>query len=167
MSGFPNRPTRGTFGPKLEDTTAPTNPEQDVPAAAFNLDYHQVVGLALANPAQVAVIANWNGSAFDYAHRSEAWNTDGSQTHPALARAGAGSYSLTLASTYKDQDGADIAIAPKAARVTVHKVLAAFANRVVGYAWIDGSNPLVLQVRLWEEATGTAVDAPFWLEVAV
>lgn len=164
MSGFPTRIIRSLFGPKLLDNYPAENPETDIPARAFNVGFWQIAGCNLVVP-RATVVAKWNGAAFDYTHQAEAWNADESQAHPVLARTSAGVYTYTFAATYKDEDGADIATSLGAPRATCHKVLTAFGDRVEGFAWLDAGNPLIVHMRLWESASETAVDEPFWLEV--
>lgn len=163
MSGFPTRFSRTQLGPKFRDNYPVENPETDIGAQQFNAAFWQVAGINLIVP-RVSLIAVWGGSSFTINHQAEAWNPDNAQAHPVLARTSAGVYTYTFASTYTDEDGVAISLALLSARVTVHKALTAFADRVVGFVWKDGSNPLILQIRLWKETDGTAVDEPFWLE---
>lgn len=164
MSGFPLRFRRSVLGPKLIDSNPIENPETDIPASAFEALFQQLVGLNLAQWTRAVVIANWNGSSFDYAYRDEAWNTDGQQTRPVLARAGAGNYSWTFASSYLDEDGNAQATVLVAPRASSRKLLTAASDRVDGYAWIDPAAPLVVQARFYRKTTDALEDVPFILE---
>ncbi len=81
-----------------------------------------------------------------------------------LARAGTGNYTYTFAATYNDENGVAQAISLIGTRLTDRKVLTVFGDRLEPRAWIDGGNPLRIQIRMWD-ASGTLVDQPFWLEV--
>jgi hypothetical protein len=161
--GFPTRVTRDALGPKLEDAYPVEHPTQEVGARTFNADFWQVAGMNLIVPRAV-LIASWNGSAFDLHHQAEAWNPNGQQGRPTLARVGAGDYTYEFASTYADEDGTQQTLTLVAARVNDCKVLANFAARLESRAWLDGSNPLLVHVKLWDTG-GSGADARFWLEV--
>lgn len=165
MSGYPVRLTRAALGPTLEDAYPVVNPKQQVGAAARNAYFWNIAGANLI-VARSALIASWNSgsSAFDVAHQAEAWNPDGQQARPALTRIGAGNYTYLFAASYNDENGVGQAIALIAARLSDRKVLTAFSDRIEPRAWIDVSNPLLVQLRLWD-SSGTLVDVPFWLEV--
>lgn len=164
MSGFPTRFLRSLLGPAFVDSNPVENPESDIGARQFNAAFHQAAGMNLIVP-RCALIAVYSGGSFQVSHQAEAWNPENQQAHPALARTAAGSYTYTFASTYKDEEGVDVATVLLTARVTCHRDLSGgFANRISAAAWIDGSNPLRVQVRLWDQS-GTGVDHPFWLEV--
>ena len=163
MSGFPSRFLRSLLGPKFVNTNPAENPETDVGAQQFNAAFHQVAGMNLVVP-RVALIASYSGGGFVYSHQAEAWNPENAQAHPVLARSAAGVYTYTFASTYKDEDGTDVATVILAPRVSCHRDLSGgFANRIEARSWKDGSNPLIIQIRLWDTG-GTGVDHPFWLE---
>ena len=161
--GFPNRITRADLGPPHVNEHPVEHPETEVGAEVVEPLLHQVVGANLVLPRAV-VAANWNGADFDYEHQQEAWNPDNAQVRPVLDRSGTGVYTWTFASTYKDETGEDIATLIRAPRISSHKTLSAFADRIVAEAWIPSGTPLVVQVRLWS-AAGTPEDAPFRLEV--
>lgn len=164
MSGFPTRILRAVLGPAFRDTRPVENPETDIGAKQFNAAFHQVAGMNLIVP-RVAFIAVYSGGSFQVTHQAEAWNPNNVQAHPAAARAAAGSYTYTFASTYKDEEGVDVPTVLGPPRVTCHRDLSGgFANRIAAHAWIDGSDPLKIQIRLWDTG-GTGVDHPFWLEV--
>jgi hypothetical protein len=163
MSGFPTRIIRSLLGPKFRDLYPAENPETDISAAAFNVGFWQLAGVNLT-AARVSLVADWGGSSFTVEHQAEAWIADNAQAHPVLARTSAGVYTYTFASTYENEDGTAIATDLGPPRVTVHKELTAFADRVSGHAWVATGAPLVVQIRIWD-ASGVAVDEPFWLEV--
>jgi hypothetical protein len=162
MSGWPSRIIRSLLGPVLVDDYAAENPDTDIPAAAFNTAFHQLAGLNVMLP-RAGVVASYSGT-LTVIYQSEAWNADGAQVHPVLARSGTGLYTLTFAATYLDELGASVATSIVFARAGAMRVLTSYADRVNAYAWIDGSNPLIVHVSLFD-ASGSAIDAPFWLEV--
>lgn len=162
MSGFPSRFVRSHLGPKFVNTAPIEKPESQVGDAQFNAAFWQVAGMNLVLP-RVALIAHYTGGQFVYGHQAEAWNAENAQLHPALARTGAGAYTYTFAANYLDEDGVAVATVLRAPRLSCHKVLTAFADRIDAHAWVDNGNPLVLQLRLWNQA-GAGVDEPFWLE---
>jgi hypothetical protein len=162
MSSFPSRVTRAEYGPDFEDTRPVEHPETEFGAEKMNLLLWQSTGMNMT-AARLSLVASWVSSAFQIAHQGEAWNPKNEQDHPVLARTGTGVYTYTLAATYPDIDGNDVAPSIGAPRVTCHKVLTAFADRIVAEAWRDASLANVIHIRLWD-ATGTAVDEPFWLE---
>lgn len=163
MPGFPLRFLRSALGPELIDSAPVENPETDIGARQFNLAFWQMAGANLIVP-RATVVARWDGSAFVIAHQAEAWNTEGAQAHPLLERQEEGSYTYTFAANYLDENGAAIATVLGPPRVSCHRALADFSERVITAAWIDPGDPLVVQVRLWD-ADGIGVDHPFWLEV--
>jgi hypothetical protein len=167
---FPTRVTRSALGPRFRDVYPVENPETDVGAEQFNAAFDQLAGLNVVAP-RVALIATWNGSAFDVRHQAEAWNPDGGQAHPALARAGVGRYTYTFAASYLDADGNTVATSLLACRLSVFGVPAAdasstdpYASRRTPMAWVDPGNPLVVKIAIFSSA-GAVVDEPFWLEV--
>ncbi len=164
MSGFPSRLFRSFFGPRFRDARPVENPETEVSADALNPLLWQVAGLN-QTASRAAIIASWDGATFDVSFQGEAWNANGSQDHPELARASAGVYTYTFAATYLDEAEEEVAINLLAARIHCLKPLTVFADRVSAHAWRDPDSATVIHVRLWDEATGTAVDQPFWLEV--
>lgn len=162
MSGFPTRFLRSALGPKFVNTIPVETPESDIGDSQFNAAFWQLAGMNLV-VSRVALIAHYTGGLFVYGHQEEAWNPENAQPHPALARSAAGVYTYTFAASYLDEDGNAVATVLRAPRLSCHKVLTAFADRIDAHAWIDNSNPLVLQLRLWSQA-GAGVDEPFWLE---
>jgi len=165
MAAFPTRITRASLGPKLEDAAPIRNPKQQVGKVTLNALFWAASGMSLVVP-RATVIASWNtgGAVFDVSIQAEAWNPDGTQARPVLARTAAGSYTYTFASSYVDENEIAVPTVLLAARVHDQKALAAFADRIEARAWKDATNPLRVQIRLWDTA-GTLVDAPFWLEV--
>lgn len=166
MSGFPRRVSRDTFGPTLVDVYAAENPEADIPAKAFNTLFHQVGGLNVSSITRAVVVAEWTGTAMGVAYQSEAWNPNGDQAHPVVARTSMGLYTVTFASSYLDETGASISTQLLLARATFMGQVSTWASRRVAYAWVDTSNPLIVNVSMWNPGTGGLADAKFLLEVA-
>jgi hypothetical protein len=165
MSGFPARFARSALGPTFVDAYPVENPEQDIGATQANLAAWQLAGLNGCAP-RALLAAYWDSgtSAFVIASQAEAWNSDGAQSHPALARAAAGDYTYTFASTYLDELGASVSPALVGAVLAPARVLTAFADRIITAAWIDPTAPLVVELRQWN-AAGSATDHPFVLLV--
>ena len=160
MSGFPSRISRDTLGPELEDLYPTDNPSTDIPAAAFNTMFHQVAGLNVAMPTRaVAVVA----AAGTVLHQGEAWNSNGDQAHPVIAKTGTGTYTMTFASSYLDETGSAVATSLLFAEARFLGDMSAWANKVDAFAWVSG---LVVYITTWTAATGAAVDAKFKVEVA-
>jgi len=164
MGGFPTRITRTAIGPDLEDRYPVTDPNKEIGAKDFNLVFWQLCGLNLTSWQRAVVAASWNGSAFDYLYQEEAWNSKRTQSHPSLARSAAGVYTYTFASTYKDEEGADISTGLRIPRASLMAEVTAYANRREIFAWIPAGTPLVVQIRIFD-SSGTGQDEPFVLEV--
>lgn len=160
--GFPRRPLRSAFGPKLTNAYPVEHPETQVGAQSFNPDFWQTAGMGLIVPRAI-VIAKWNGSAFDIYHQAEAWNPNGDQAHPVLARTGAGLFTYTFAASYLDEDGNEVPTDIRAARCTGGDDNGGGSPRR-GYGWILTASPLVARFRLVNE-TLTGQDELFWGEV--
>jgi len=165
MSGYPTRLLRSTFGPTLEDQYPVKNPRTQIPAKTFNAAFHVLAGLNLSCLARAVVVAEYTGGSLVTQYQAEAWNPNESQAHPVLARVGAGDYTLTFAASYLDEQGVSVPTALMAPRAIAFPAIAAWGDVVIAAAYIDGSNPLVVHVKLFAASTGTAVDAPFFLEV--
>lgn len=162
MSGFPTRFLRSQLGPQLRNNYPVENPETDIGDATFNAAFWQIAGMNLVVP-RATLVATWNGVGFDIGHQAEAWNADGAQLHPELARVGPGHYTYTFAPTYRDEDDVEIATALHAARVSVQQ-LTGVGEPYIPAAFPDTAEPLVVRIRIFE-FLGSAADAPFWLEV--
>lgn len=163
MPGFPSRFLRAALGPKFVNSRPIESPESDIGDKQFNAAFWQLAGANLVLP-RVSLIAHYTGGNFVYSQQAEAWNPDQAQPHPALARVSAGAYTYTFAASYLDEDGLAVPTVLRAPRLSCHKVLTAFTDRIEAHAFVDTIDPLVLQLRLWTGAAGTAVDEPFWLE---
>ncbi len=163
MRGFPTRLTRQLFGPRFRDARPVEDSETECGEGTLNPLIWQVAGMNLVAP-RVSLVAHYTGSSFLISHRSEAWNPEEKLTRPTLARSAAGVYTYTFAANYPDESGVQVDTYLGAARVTAQKAVTAYANRVDGYAWRDGTNPLVINIALYNSA-GAGVDEPFWLEV--
>lgn len=163
MAGFPLRFIRSFLGPKFRNTRPVKDPNTQMGAEKFNPLFWQLSGLNLV-VSRVYLEAAWTGAAFQMAHQREAWNAENDQSHPTLARASAGVYSYTFAATYLDEDGTAVQTVLGAPHAWSPQVLAAYADRVDAYAWVDPGNALVVHVRLFD-AAGAGIDAPFALSV--
>lgn len=167
MSSFPTRVTRSQLGPQFRDVYPVENPETDFGAGQLNTLCDQAAGANVIVP-RAALVASWNGSTFDVFHQAEAWNTDNSQPHPALARSAVGRYTYLFAATYLDGEGNVITTALPAARAESFRVPVdeanPYASRITRLVWKDPANPLNIKLAFFDSA-GTAIDVPFWLEV--
>jgi hypothetical protein len=162
---FPKRAQRSSFGPKLVNNYPAENPQSDVPDTALNGMFWGVAGMGLILPRAV-VVATYTGGQFVISHQAEAWNPEGDQAHPTLARSAAGRYSYTFAASYLDEDGTAIPTDVRAARATAMRILTTpISQRIEGHAWVDPATPLAAQIALWDENGSVLADHPFWLEV--
>lgn len=159
---FPLRPLRSAFGPKLENAYPVENSNTQIGDGSFNAAFWALAGLGLVLP-RVVVVAKWTGSSFTIFHQAEAWNPDGAQAHPVLARSATGRYSYTFASTYLDEDGVAQDTVLRAARCTAGDDNGGSSPRR-GYAWILSGTPLVVNFRVDNDAL-VGQDELFWLEV--
>lgn len=166
MSGFPLRLSRDSLGPTLRDNYAADNPETDIPARAFNALFWQVAGMNAVHPVRAAAVVEYAGSVLSTIYQAEAWNPNNDVAHPVIARTGTGVYTVTFASTYLDETGASVPTTLLYARAKFIGDMSAWANRREAHAWIDGTNPLIVNVTTWDTATGLAADAKFLVEVA-
>lgn len=165
---FPKRPQRSSFGPKLVNNYPVENPNSDVPDTALNGVFWTAAGLAGVLP-RASCIASYTGGQFVISHQAEAWNPNGDQAHPTLARTNTGVYSYTFASTYLDEDGVAVPMDLKGSRVTCPSISSG-TNFAEGVAWVDSVFPLVVIVRVGTRLISTGVfsnsdNISFWLEV--
>lgn len=165
MSGYPTRIIRSTFGPTLEDEYPVQNPRTQIPATAFNTLFHQLAGLNVSSLTRAVVVAEFTGGVLVTRYQAEAWNPEGGQAHPVLARVGAGDYTLTFAASYLDEQGIVVPTALTAPKASAHPVVAAWGDVAIAGAYLDAVNPLVVHVKIFDAATGNPLDAPFVLEV--
>lgn len=164
MAGFPARITRSALGPTLVNAYPVENPEQDVGAETLNPAFWQLAGLNRVS-GKALLAAVWDGvSAFTITAQEEAWNPNGTQARPVLARTSAGVYTYTFASSYLDESGASIAPGLSGAICRSAYVLSGYADRTIAEAWIAPASPLIVQIRQWN-SSGTVVDRPFVLQV--
>lgn len=112
--GYPNRPSRTSFGPKLKNPKPVTNPETQADAGAFNLDFWQISGAGLMVPRAWAVLDATSGTMTMPAN-AEAWNPNKTQAAPTPARSGVGLYTLAYAASYLDNNDSSIGLAIVAA----------------------------------------------------
>lgn len=164
MSGFPTRFLRSFLGPRLQNAKPVANPEKEVGAETLEPLLWQVAGMNLG-ASRASLIATWTGSAFQVHHQSEAWNANGAQAHPVLARTGTGVYTYTFAPTYLNEEDQAIETNLLAARVDCTGPQGAFMEHVTARAWRDPVTTTLVHVRLWLTGPGTPVDDQFWLEV--
>lgn len=160
MNGFPTYPTRSDFGPELRDLYPPENPETDIGADQFNLLFHQVAGLGLANPVRACLIAKYNTGTgvFEIYHQEEAWNPKRDQARPTLTRQAPGIYFWGFPSTVLDRHGNAVPLSLVAIRT---------------FIGADGAAPVVsftsaAQLEISISGTGGTSwdDRVFWVEVA-
>lgn len=167
MNAFPTRITRSQLGPQLRDVYPVENPETDIGHDSFNAAFDQIAGCNVIVP-RAALVASWNGSAFDILHQAEAWNTDANQPRPTLARSATGRYTYLFAASYLDSEGNAITTALPACRAEPFRVPVdeanPYASRISRLVWKDPANPLNIKLAFFDSA-GTAIDVPFWLEV--
>lgn len=173
MSGFPTYITRDDLGPEYRNLYPPENPETDADAEHLNLLRWQAAGAALVVPRAI-LIAAWDSgsSAFQVSREDQVWNSRRDQTDPTLARTGAGQYTYTFASAYKDQAGEDVSTTLLGARVSVLDIDAATLwaadTHVQAEARITSGSPLVVEVKLGNFVSGAFsayADHKFLLEV--
>ena len=163
--GFPTRFVRSFLGPLFRDINPPENSETDIGARTFNTAFWQLAGMNLVSP-RASLVAAYNAGTGQFAisHQHEAWNAENAQPHPTLTRQSAGRYRYTFAASYQDEADTAIATALSAVRVTSHRILTAYADRIEAFAWIDPAQPLIVEIALYHPG-GAGDDFPFWLEV--
>lgn len=104
MSGFPNRPTRTTYGPTRENEREVQNPKRELGAETVNLDLWQGAGMGLVIQ-RVAIGVAAAGSPTAHTYQGLAW--DPLQTLPDIpvTLGATGVYTAVFQSQYADQDG--------------------------------------------------------------
>lgn len=111
MPGFPTRPSRLAFGPLVySNRFAPQEPNKEVDAKIFNLDYWQVAGCGVMSWRTFAAISVDGAGAVSLSASAEAWDSEAAVV-PALSKEAVGHYRLTYDATYPDEVGAAIATA--------------------------------------------------------
>lgn len=105
MSGWPNRIARSSLGPTLVDKFPVVNPEHDVGAKQFNLDYWQLAGMNLTAPrVLLQVSANAGGAETQY--QGIAWDPNGTLPKVTWTRTAQGIYTFSLPQAeYSDEEG--------------------------------------------------------------
>lgn len=163
---FPKRYTRDALGPKLRNQYPVENPETDVDAAALNALFWSATGAQLMVP-RASLVAEWDGgsSAFTVFHQEEAWNPSRDQLHPELERDDPGTYHYTFAPTYLDEDGTEVSTVLIAADAKVVLQPGLPGAIYDALAYIDGTDPLVIRVSVFDRVTFDPADVRFWLEV--
>lgn len=106
MAGFPTRSSRTAFGPKRANRRPVVNPLHEIGQEHYNLAFAQIAGMNMVTPIAWALMAA-NGAILAHA---EAWDPDRKTAGPTSTRTGAGTYKLTYATSYPDQDGQDVTI---------------------------------------------------------
>lgn len=109
MSGFPTRPSRATFGPRLENRRPVRDPRREFDASFANLALWQVAGLGTAGP--IAWVLCAVADDVSVVAHAEAWNPDGALAGPEVTRTAGGIYLVEYAANYPDDDGVDTPLA--------------------------------------------------------
>jgi hypothetical protein len=168
-ASFPKRFVRSALGPKFVNNYAVENPASDIGDTQFNAAFYALAGMNLVAP-RWQFAATWNGSAFVVAHQEEAWNPERGQVRPTSARSATGRYSYTFTSSYLDEDGIAQPTILTGVRASCYAdTIALLGAGIVpeAFAWIDSTNPLIVQVqvcsRVLSTGVATARDYPFWL----
>lgn len=152
---FPIRILRSSLGPALQNLRPIRSPKYELGAERINDLEHTAIGCGLV-VCRAYAIARYTGTWGIY-DRAEAWNTDGSQTRPSLAQVGVGNYTWTFAESYLDGSGVAQTLLLIGARATAEHETTVYANRIESRAWVDRSNPRLVQMRFWD-ASGTLTD---------
>lgn len=106
MSGFPIRPTRGSFGPKPQNRRPTRNPEREMDADLGDLLFWQTAGNSIMVPLAWVLCEPDDGGDLAVSAHAEAWNPNGGLAAPDLEQVSAGVYDITYANQYPDKDGA-------------------------------------------------------------
>jgi hypothetical protein len=157
--GFPLRPSRNAFGPKMVDAGEQIRPDTDVGARQFNLSWWQLAGVGITAPLAWVFVSG----AGVLSASGEAWNPNADPTlRPVVARTGTGVYTVTYETTYDDEDGTPQPLTLVSGQLSVKSVVA----NVVG-VWSSGlvSGTWVYTVQTTAGATGAPIDAAFELQV--
>lgn len=155
MPGFPNRPPRPAFGPEMQNVREPVIPEKDLAANQMNLTFWQAAGAGRTVP--MAVIL-YDGVATSVLFQVLAFDPKQELGDIAIVRGSAGVYTATFASTYKDEQGADVPFTPRASMV-------ALQNGAVGSkanVFIPSGQDVLVQVR---DSGEVLIDGTFLLAV--
>lgn len=150
MSGFPNRPGRGNFGPTMRNARPVVDPSRELGANAINLAWWQLAGAGRVLPMALLIL-----------------NTDGTLLHQALAfdprakldpiptaRSSAGVYTVTFASSYADEGGIQRSFIPRAAMAAPQGAAAGLfvrtsvVGQVVQLSSLNGATPTDARILL-------------------
>lgn len=106
MPGWPNRISRASLGPTLEDTWPVTDERKEIPARTFNLKHWQIAGGLLA-AARAAIIADGSsGASITTQFQAIAWDPDGLLPKLAWTRISLGVFEFEFPQTqYPDESG--------------------------------------------------------------
>jgi hypothetical protein len=107
MSGFPNRISRNSFGPTLENKWPVVNPKHDIGAESFNLLFHQVGGMNLITARGLLFVDVNSGTGIaTTTYQGIAWDPNGLLPKIVWTRSSAGVYTWSLPSVgYADEAG--------------------------------------------------------------
>jgi hypothetical protein len=148
MSGFPNRPTRTTFGPTLEDARPVTNPQRELGADVMNLAFWQLAGAGAVLPMAIVV---YNGATPAILYQALAFDPKSLLGNITSVKNGAGDYRFTFASSYPDENGNATSFTPSAAMAFVQ----GSAAQVAAVATLNGQH---VDVTV-QNGAGTPTDA--------
>lgn len=113
MAGFPTRPDRSAFGPKMLNARPVRDGSKELDAEKLNLDWHQTAGLGLVSP-RVLLRVTIDGTTPVLHSRAEAWNPEGynsgDQVDPVLVGISTGRITIAYPTTIQDETGNAIGI---------------------------------------------------------
>jgi hypothetical protein len=153
-AGFPNRPSRSSFGPTLFNVRSIKRPDKELDAGNVNLAFWQAAGAGRTSP---LALIGYNGTTEARVFQALAWDSNGSLAPIPAVKDGTGAYTFTFASTYKDEGGRDVAFQPVAAMAFVQ----GGASQVQALATI-ALQDVVVAVK---NGSSVATDATFLLMV--
>lgn len=158
-SGFPLRPSRNTFGPKMVNAGDVIRTDTDVDETMINLIMWQAAGGSVAGGLAWEVVS----SAGARTGGGEAWNPNADPTlRPACAKTGTGVYTLTFETLYPDEDGQSKALQIVGALATPQTTTANI-TAVCSVALVSGQ--WVVTVKTATGASAAAVDCAFLVQV--
>lgn len=112
MSGFPNLPSRASFGPNMQNVRPVRVPETDLSADQVNLTFWQAQGASRTVPSAVIIV---DGATPVVTYQGLTFDPELKLDFITLVKNATGSYTLTFDSTYVDQKGNNVSFTPKAA----------------------------------------------------
>jgi len=151
MAGFPVRPSRDAFGPKLEDGPKVTNPKKQIGEKTFNLAWWQLAAVSQLIP---LAWANFDSAGAGITSSAEGWNPNQDPSlRPTVLRTGPGVYVVTYQATYLDEEGVARPLSIVSARATPQGTT---PNLVCVVSIASGR---ICTVRVTTANTGAATDA--------